>query len=127
MQERFHFGSHTRFHPTLPTCDEDSLRRELELSKSETAELTGSDCLHFAYPNGDYTEREVEAVRRAGYRSARTIEVGWTDLDSDPFRLKITGISDDAPLDMVVAQLSGITRWIRDLARKILGRRFSWC
>lgn len=127
MKETFHFGSHSRFHPTLPTCDEASLREELELSKGETAELAGSDCLHFAYPNGDYTEREVEAVRRAGYRSARTIDVGWTDLGSDPFRLKITGISDDAPLDMVVAQLSGITRWIRDLVRKALGRRFSWC
>ena len=66
-------------------------------------------------------------VTHAGYRSARTIDVGWTDLGSDPFRLKITGVSDDAPLDMVVAQLSGITRWIRDLVRKLLGRRFSWC
>ena len=125
MKGTFHLESHSRFHPTLPFCDATRLQEELELSRHEITALGDRECLHFAYPNGDYTQREVEAVRRAGYRSARTIDVGWTGPKSDPFRLKITGISDEATLDMVVAQLSGITRKIRSFAEFLLGPRFS--
>lgn len=123
MKEYADFASHTRFHPILPTCNDESLRAEVELSKREVSELTGRECRHFAYPNGDYGNREAEAVRRAGYRSARSIDVGWTDLRSNPFRLKITGVSDDAPIHMLVAQLSGITGRLRALARDLSKKR----
>lgn len=113
MKNTFGFGSHTRFHPILTACDEATCREELVLSRNEVEELVGQPCPHFAYPNGTYTEREVGFVREAGYRSARTTDVGWTDLRSDPYRIKITGVSDDASIDLVIAQLSGIATWLR--------------
>ncbi|MFP6565559.1 MAG: polysaccharide deacetylase family protein [Myxococcota bacterium] len=115
IADRVDFGSHTRFHPILPGCDETTLETEVAVSKREVEALTGRACDHFAYPNGNFGEREVEAVRRAGYRSARSIEVGWTRPGSDPYRLKITGVSDDASVDTMVAQLSGIPGWLRSL------------
>lgn len=113
MKDTFLFGSHTRFHPILTACDAATCRDELVLSRSEVEALVGKPCPHFAYPNGTYTNREVEFVREAGYHSARTTDVGWTDPQSDPYRLKITGVSDDASIHLVVAQLSGIATWLR--------------
>jgi peptidoglycan/xylan/chitin deacetylase (PgdA/CDA1 family) len=112
MKETFHFGSHTRFHRILTACNETTCQDEVALSRDEVEALVGLPCKHFAYPNGDYRERELELVKAAGYRSARTIDVGWTDLNSDPFRLKITGVTDNASIDLLVAQLSGISTWL---------------
>ena len=112
MKEHFDFGSHTRFHRILTACSETTCYDEVALSREEVEALVGLPCQHFAYPNGDYRERELDIVKAAGYRSARTTDVGWTDRNSDPFRLKITGVSDDASIDLVIAQLSGIAPWL---------------
>jgi hypothetical protein len=50
----------------------------------------------FAYPNGDYSEREMGFVKEAGFASARTCDPGWNDARSDRFRLKGICIDDEA-------------------------------
>jgi peptidoglycan/xylan/chitin deacetylase (PgdA/CDA1 family) len=108
MSEFVDIESHTRFHPILPACDAEECRVELAESRRELTALTGRQVQHFAYPNGRYGEREVALLRELGYRSARTIELGWVDRDSDPFRLKMIGVPDDASVDLLAAQLAGI-------------------
>ena len=76
--------------------------------------LTGKPCTAFAYPNGRYGERELELVRGAGFESARTIETGWNDPDTDPFRLRVLGMPDNASLNVVAAQSTGLP-FLRDL------------
>jgi peptidoglycan/xylan/chitin deacetylase (PgdA/CDA1 family) len=102
------FQAHTRFHPILTACSDEECRREIELSRQEVADLTGRDVRHFAYPNGRFGEREVELLRAAGYRSARTVELGWNDRDTDPYRLRMIGVPDDASIDQLATQLAGI-------------------
>ena len=89
------------------------MKDEIFTSKKQIEKLTQTECLHFCYPNGDYNDDIIEMVKRAGYHSARTIDVGWNDLDSDPYKLKITGITDDASLNKVIAQLTGIPMFLR--------------
>ncbi|MEJ2636989.1 MAG: polysaccharide deacetylase family protein [Calditrichia bacterium] len=107
------FQSHSRFHPLLPACADEESREEIELSKREIESLTGNPCVHFAYPNGDYTGREIHYLKQAGYRSARTLDVGWNDRRTDPYRLRVTGITDDASVNMLAAQLTGVTMFFR--------------
>ena len=114
------FQPHSRFHPVLTQCSDEEAWREISESKQELEERLGRPCRHFSYPNGDYLERDVELVRRAGYASARTIDLGWTRVDTDPFRLPCFGIADDASIDMLVVQLSGIANYVR---RRLQGQR----
>jgi peptidoglycan/xylan/chitin deacetylase (PgdA/CDA1 family) len=115
MGEVVEFGSHTRFHPVLTMCELQECADEIVRSRREVEALTGRPCDHFAYPNGDYTEREIELVQRAGYRSARTIDAGWNGVNADPYRLKGTWVSDDASVHRLAAQLSGVMSYLRYL------------
>jgi len=117
------FGSHTCFHPSLVTCSDEECETELRESKRELEKLLGRECRHFAYPNGDYSEREIRLSREAGYLSARTIDVGWNGARTDLYRLRVTGVTDDASIHLLAAQLSGITMYLRYLrAGSLLGR-----
>jgi peptidoglycan/xylan/chitin deacetylase (PgdA/CDA1 family) len=100
--------SHTRFHPPLTTCPPDEAEREIRESRSEIEAMTGRPCVHFCYPHGIHGEREVELARRAGYRSARTVDLGWNGPRTDPYRLRILGTSDDCSVARLAADLSGV-------------------
>jgi len=68
-------GSHTRTHPRLTTCDENSLTAELAVSRAECEHALGRPCRTLAYPYGDHDDRVVEAARSAGYEAAGTLAV----------------------------------------------------
>jgi peptidoglycan/xylan/chitin deacetylase (PgdA/CDA1 family) len=108
------FGSHTRFHSLLPACTDDEAHDEVVLARREIEELTGSPCRHFAYPYGEYTARDRALAERAGYRTARTTDVGWIGRDSDPYALRAFSIPDSASVELLAAELAGsgfLWRW----------------
>ena len=107
------FQSHSRFHPILPKCSEEELKAEIWESKKKLEEILGWEIFHFSYPNGDFNQIAIDQLKSAGYRSARTCDIGWNDVNSDPYRLKAMGISDDASLNQFVSQLYGIAGFIR--------------
>lgn len=107
------FQSHTCFHPILPGCTDEECRMEIEDSKRDLEMRLGCSVEHFSYPNGDYTDREVALLRDAGYASARTVDVGWNDVHADPYRLKVTGVADDASINTLASQLTGLTMYLR--------------
>jgi peptidoglycan/xylan/chitin deacetylase (PgdA/CDA1 family) len=117
------FQSHTRFHPVLTTCSDAECRDEVERSRIEVEELSGRECRHFSYPNGDYGLRERVLVEQAGYASGRTIDLGWNDINSDPYRLKILSWRDDTSVSRLAADLTGIPGYLARLRRgSIRGR-----
>jgi peptidoglycan/xylan/chitin deacetylase (PgdA/CDA1 family) len=95
-------------------CDDAEAAAEIEGSKADAERLTGRPCTAFAYPNGRYGAREVDLVKRAGFDSARTIETGWNDPETDPFRLRVLGMPDNASLNVVAAQSTGLP-FLREL------------
>lgn len=119
MKAAVDFQSHGRFHPILTRCEDKECETEIAQSRQEIAQLVSRDCLHFAYPNGDYGEREIAVLRSAGYRTARTLDVGWNDADTDPFRLKAVAVSDDASPAWFAAQVSLIPACFRHLRRRL--------
>jgi len=112
MKDFVDFGSHSRFHPVLTMCDRDKCEEEIVMSKKEVEELVGKECKHFSYPNGDYSRREIDIIKNAGYSSARTVDFGWNKSRIDPFKLKVIEIADDASINWFVSQLSGLTWWL---------------
>jgi peptidoglycan/xylan/chitin deacetylase (PgdA/CDA1 family) len=110
------FQAHTRFHPILPMCDDAECASEISLSRHEIERLVGNHCVHFAYPNGNYGSREIEYVKAAGYRYARTCDVGWNDMATDPYRLKCIPVDDAASVSWFAAKLSGIPLFLRYMA-----------
>jgi peptidoglycan/xylan/chitin deacetylase (PgdA/CDA1 family) len=108
LRDVAHFGSHTQWHPVLPACSDAVARAEIYTSKADLEELLDQPCLHFSFPNGDYSDRDVELVREAGYLSARTTDFGWVGPGADPFRLPILALPDDASVNVLAAYFSGI-------------------
>jgi len=115
MKAAVDFASHTRLHPVLTTCIDPDCADEIESSKAETEGLIQGPCLDFSYPNGDYGERELALVKRAGYRSGRTVDLGWNYVGTDPFRLKILGTSDVASVNRLAADLAGVSGYLARL------------
>lgn len=108
LQPFVDFQAHTRFHPILTRCGDRECQDEIADSKAELETLLNKHCEHFAYPNGNYGAREVAMVKAAGYKTARTCDVGWNDHHSDPFRLRTIIIADDASVGWFAVQLTGI-------------------
>ena len=65
-------GSHTRRHVSLPAEAADTVVAELEGSKRAIEEQVGATVRHFAYPGGQFTPRDVDALERTGYRFGYT-------------------------------------------------------
>lgn len=63
-------GSHSVTHPILPRCNNEQSKFEIRESKTVLESWTGKPINHFAYPNGDFSNREVSLLRRYGYTLA---------------------------------------------------------
>lgn len=109
------FGAHSRFHPVLTTCNNERCHEEIFVSKTDLEDMLGVPCEHFAYPNGDYEMRELDLVRESGYRSARTLDVGWNDVKSNILRLKAITVPDEASVSWLLACLTGVPTFLRYL------------
>ncbi len=110
-------GSHTIFHPLLDKCDEDTGLQECIASREMLEAMTGLPVLHFALPNGNGDERVMDWVRRAGYRSCRTISPGWVTKRTDPFSLPNYGVADNATVASLPLRLTGIYCFLRRLTK----------
>ena len=65
-------GSHTRRHVSLPAETTETVVAELEGSKRTIEEHIATPVVHFAYPGGQFTPRDVEALEKVGYRFGYT-------------------------------------------------------
>jgi peptidoglycan/xylan/chitin deacetylase (PgdA/CDA1 family) len=102
------FQSHTRFQPVLPRCSDERAAEEIRMSKVELERRYGVTVQALAYPDGEYSAREVELARRAGYQYALTADGGYNTRMTDSFRLRRIRIPDDAGPNEVTVRASGL-------------------
>jgi len=138
MAGQFDYQSHGRHHFSAITMDNIELNRELTESRDRVEKLTKGKCVHFSFPYGDYGARELEAVKDAGYTTARTTRPGWVSTRSDPYQIPIVA---DVPGTASVTELSllltGVPRFLKRLIyltitrhiyalrqRRLMSRRF---
>ncbi len=101
-------GSHTVSHPILTNVDAERLTSELEDSKIIIQREIGTNTVHFCYPNGDYAERERNAVEQAGYASAVSTEIRLCSDSAD--RFQIPRIDAEPEMYRFVQATSGFDR-----------------
>ena len=124
MKADVDFQPHTQSHPILPHCTETECRQEIIGSKADLERLLEIECSHFSYPNGDYTEREIEIVKTNGFRSARTTVIGWNTHKAAPYQLKTIPITDDAGFAPFRAQLTTIPQRLNQVLNSLLRNGF---
>ncbi|MGE5112774.1 MAG: polysaccharide deacetylase family protein [Acidobacteriaceae bacterium] len=83
----FDFGAHTVNHPLLCYENDETVVRELNLSKQTLEKKLGIPIHAFAYPSGNYDQRIEHLVRRSGFRFAFTCEPQWYQFKKDSFAI----------------------------------------
>lgn len=106
-------GSHTASHKHLPTETESIIEDEIMLSRRYLERLVGP-VETFTYPYGEYDDRVVAVVKRAGFLGARSVHDGLNGEGVDPFLLKCKAVKASTTVPEV-------RKWI-DSAR----HRHSW-
>jgi len=86
----FTLGSHTYTHCYLTSVPLGVAIDEIRQGKEWLQDCIGEEIEHFCYPGGKYNERIVQAVREAGFASARTIRGFYREEGTDPFRCPTT-------------------------------------
>src|ERR1035441_10495319 len=76
MRDYVNFQSHTIFHPCLTKCNYDEAKEEILKSKIILERDYQLNINALAYPNGDYTNREIVICKSAGYKCAITVDAG---------------------------------------------------
>lgn len=102
------FQAHTVTHPILPLCTEDTARQEVEQCKRDLELGYRLSVRALAFPNGDYSEREIGLAQGAGYACALTLDFGFNDAHTDLFRLRRIPILDDASISELLVKASGL-------------------
>ena len=101
------FGSHTLFHPMLPTLAEQDARREIADSRSVLRERLGHPVEFFCYPRGASSPTIQKLVQQAGYTGACSTIPGPVHFGSDRFALPRTYIGKDDSLEDFRKKLCG--------------------
>ena len=102
------FQSHTCTHPILPMCTYEESGHELKESKSILEQKFSLEVYAISYPNGDYSEREIELAKKTGYHCGITVDFGFNTLESDLFRLKRLSLNDDLSVAELIVKASGV-------------------
>lgn len=101
-------GSHTVTHPILPNCTDAVIDEEIRLSREILEDWLHHPVTTFAFPNGDYDERALAALRRHGYRLAFSTRQAHASVRTDPaLALPRFALRNDAPAIENVSRASG--------------------
>ena len=66
MKNFVNFQSHSLYHPILPKCNIEIAKQEINESKNKLEKDYGLKINAFSYPNGEYSDRDIELVTNAG-------------------------------------------------------------
>ena len=107
MKDFVDFQSHTLFHPCLPKCNNIEARIEIFASKEILENDYSLQIYAMAYPNGDYSDRDIELCREAGYTCGVTVDYGFNSIKTDLFRLRRLSVNDTDNMDELIVKTSG--------------------
>lgn len=113
LSSKADFQSHTVFHPILPRCSSERAEAEIVRSKLDLQTTLGTEAYALAYPNGEYSERDIRLAERAGYRCALTLDRGFNTETTPLFKLRRICIPDDADQHELIVKVSGLWGEIR--------------
>jgi peptidoglycan/xylan/chitin deacetylase (PgdA/CDA1 family) len=113
-------GAHTLSHPMLSQSTPDVAWSEISECKHELEQVLGQEIWAFAYPFGDsfsVTSRELQMVKRAGFKSAFLNVRGGCGTQAPRFALPRVHIAGDMTLAEFEAHISGFHRSLHEWFR----------
>jgi peptidoglycan/xylan/chitin deacetylase (PgdA/CDA1 family) len=113
MKNDVDFQSHTLFHPCLSQCDDEEARNEISKSKEILKSEYGLPIYAIAYPDGDYSDRDIKLCKEAGYSCGITVDYGFNSLKTDLFKLKRLSVNDTDNMDELVVRTSGVWDFLK--------------
>jgi peptidoglycan/xylan/chitin deacetylase (PgdA/CDA1 family) len=118
------FQSHTLFHPCLPRCNSSEAQDEIARSRDVLRQEYGLEVNAISYPHADYSERDIELCRQAGYECGLMVDFGFNTVNSDLLRLKRLSVNDTDDMNELIVKASGLWEFVR----AVLGwnREFGW-
>lgn len=102
------FQSHSVTHPCLPKCSPEKAFDEISVSKRDLESKYSFDIYAFAYPNGDYSEREIAFLKKAGYRCGVTCDPGFNDDGTPLYQLKRLSMNSTTDINELLVRASGL-------------------
>lgn len=120
MKEYINFQGHTVFHPCLPGCNDQTSQFEIEQSKKQLEDEFDLSINALAYPNGEYTEREIQFAQKAGYTCAVTLEHGFNDHKTDLFKLRRLSVGDKDSIKLLAIKAAGIWSFFKYIGSTLL-------
>lgn len=118
MAPYVNFQGHTVFHPCLPKCNDVEAFHEIAGCREILEQNFHLKINALAYPNGDYSERDIELVKQAGYTCAITVDYGFNAIYTDPYRLRRLSLDDTDNTDAVCVKASGAWTCLLNLTGK---------
>jgi peptidoglycan/xylan/chitin deacetylase (PgdA/CDA1 family) len=112
------FGAHTRTHPYLEQLTQEALVEELQGSKKDLESVIQKPVTSFAYPYGEYRDREVEHASQY-FPMCFTTDEGRNNITTDLGRLRRIMIYPDGMIMFATSLMLGLQpiRWLRDHVR----------
>lgn len=91
LGEDFLIGGHTVSHPPdMKLLDVETAFMEASVNRTWLQEVTGQEVEWFCYPKGKHNETTIEQIKKAGFKFARTTNVGITKRSDNPYRIDTT-------------------------------------
>ncbi|MDN3671162.1 polysaccharide deacetylase family protein [Echinicola jeungdonensis] len=120
-----HIGGHTHTHPILPNCSYNQVYEELELSKKKLESWTNKEITTFAYPNGDYSFREISILKKLDYQLAFTCEPEKINPHniSNPYLIPRFAFLEGASQAENICRIMGLWQPLRDKFRAIFSNQ----
>jgi len=109
--------SHTVSHPILTRCSDQDSEYEIQKSKQQLEDILGRKIMGFAYPNGSHGMREIEYLKKHGYKFAFTTVPDYLDLKKVKclYSLPRFEILDKISFAENICRMSGV--WFRIKSR----------
>lgn len=103
-------GSHTQTHPILINCQDDQVYDELKASRQILETWIGKEVAYFAYPNGDFGQREIKILNALNYRLAFCSEPRYLtpDLLKNNYTLPRFGFLEGASSAENICRITGV-------------------
>jgi peptidoglycan/xylan/chitin deacetylase (PgdA/CDA1 family) len=103
-------GSHTVTHPILTMCNHNESKYEITVSQKTLENWTNKRVNYFAYPNGNYSEREISLLKSNGFELAFTTKPEYVTLNSfdSPFEIPRFDVLENVSFSENIIRMTGV-------------------
>jgi peptidoglycan/xylan/chitin deacetylase (PgdA/CDA1 family) len=115
--KNFSFGSHTMYHPCLAMCTDDESKYEIVKSREHLEKLVDRPITTLAFPDGSFTNREIDYSKQGGYKAVLTSLKGFNEFESGSFVLKRFSIVDSCSVNELFLRTTGVWFILRKIFR----------